>query len=311
MPKYVYGPVPSRRLGRSLGVDLVPAKTCTLDCLYCQLGSCARTTTERRQYVDPEEVVREVESVLESSARPDYVTLSGSGEPTLNTAFGRVARMLKERTDVPVALVTNATLLHLPEVRADCAVLDVILPSLDAGDEETFRRMNRPHPDVTFEKVLEGLEALRREVDVEMWLEVFIIEGVNTGDKQVENIKRAVDRINPDRIQLNTAVRPPAEADVRPATRETMEKIRSILGPRCEIIAEVAPVEEDEQGGGAEEQVMEMLRRRPCTADDVASGLSMPKCEAIKYLERLRRAGRVSGRKDDGGPTYYRVADEG
>ncbi|MHC4592376.1 MAG: radical SAM protein, partial [Planctomycetota bacterium] len=167
---YTYGPVASRRLGRSLGVDLVPLKTCTFNCIYCQLGPTAHTTIERADYTPVAEVVSEVREHLAEGVTPDYITLGGSGEPTLHRSFGEVAAQIREGTDVPIALLTNGSLLHLPEVREACTAIDLVLPSLDAGDEETFRRINRPQPTITLAQVVAGLTALRREFQGEIWL---------------------------------------------------------------------------------------------------------------------------------------------
>ena len=307
MSNYVYGPVVSRRLGRSLGIDLVPSKTCTLNCVYCQLGASAEPTMERRAYVNPDEVCAEVREALQSGADPDYLTLSGSGEPTLNSRFGEVARRLQALGNTPVALVTNGTLLHLEEVRRNCSAIDLVLPSLDAGDEETFRRLNRPHPTVRVEDIVDGLCRVREEQDVRMWLEIFVVPGVNSGDEQVEALARAVERIGPDRVQLNTAVRPPTEESVRPASRELLERVRDKIGPQCEIIV---PADSMGRSGGspAVEEILSMLRRRPCTPEDVAAGLSMSVEEVRGELERLRRVGRVKV-SQDGPPNYYRAAD--
>jgi wyosine [tRNA(Phe)-imidazoG37] synthetase (radical SAM superfamily) len=249
-----------------------------------------------------------VREALAGGAEPDYLTLSGSGEPTLNSRFGEVAERLKELSGIPVALVTNSTLLHLPEVRTDFGSIDLVLPSLDAGDEETFRRLNRPHGDVRLADVVEGLRRLREERSALMWLEVFVVPGVNTGEEQVEALVEAVKRIDPHRVQLNTAVRPPAEEGVRAASRETLEWIQGKMGPQCEIIVPADAMGRGRGEEGSEEDILGMLRRRPCTVDEVAAGLSMDEEEALAELEALRRAGRVEASRE-GDTTYYRAAD--
>lgn len=305
--KYTYGPVPSRRLGRSLGVDLVPPKTCDLNCVYCQLGPTAQTTVERREYVPVDDVVAEVRLELEGGSAPDYVTLGGSGEPTLHSRFGDIAAGIKQFADVPVALLTNGALFHLPEVRAACAAIDLVLPSLDAGDEETFRRVNRPHPELTLQRLVDGLAALRREFGGQMWLEVFLIEGVNSSDEQVERIGECIERIDPHRVQLNTAVRPPAESEVRAVPHERLEEIREMLGPRAEVIAPGAELELPAGGEARKERVLDMLRRRPCTLQDVAVGLAIHPNEAVKYVQALLEEG-VVRRRQRLYQTYYEAA---
>ena len=310
MGNYTYGPVPSRRLGRSLGVDLVPPKTCDFDCIYCQLGPGDQTTLDRREYAPVEGVVEEVRARLAECARPDYVTLAGSGEPTLHASFGQVAAGIREVTDVPLALLTNSSLLHLPDVRAACGALDLVLPSLDAGDEATFRRINRPHPDLTLEKVVEGLVRLRAEFDGQVWLEVFIIEGVNSDDEQVRRIKNHVERIRPHRVQINTAVRPPAEPAVETPSADRLAEIRDILGSRAEIIAPVGATAMDASGRARKQEVLGLLQRRPCTLRDVAAGLGIAPNEAVKYIRALLDEGQVR-RRQRLYETYYEAAGSG
>ena len=254
------------------------------------------------------EFTREVRAALEGGAHPDYLTLSGSGEPTLHSGLGQIVKRLKDMSDVPVALVTNASLLHRPDVRADCAELNLMLPSLDAGDAKTFRRLNRPHSGIELEDIIRGLCAVRRETEVGMWLEVFVVPGINTGDEQVEALARAVERIGPDRVQLNTAVRPPAEEHIRPASRETLEWMRTRIGPNCEIVAEPEHAECVSTSRRAAEDILSTLRRRPSTAEDVATGLSLDEEEVRRELERLRRAGKV-GRFRQEDTVYYRAEE--
>jgi wyosine [tRNA(Phe)-imidazoG37] synthetase (radical SAM superfamily) len=297
MPEYTYGPVPSRRLGRSLGVDLVPPKTCDLNCIYCQLGRTEHTTLLRAEYAPVDAVVAEVRRRLAGGPRPDYVTLAGSGEPTLHLRFGDVAAGIKAASDVPIALVTNGTLFHLPEVRAACDAIDLILPNLDAGDEETFRRINRPHGELTLETVVDGLAHLRQEFAGQIWLEVFLVEGVNTTDEQVAAIARCVDRIDPHRVQINTAVRPPAEADVRVPSAERLEEVRAMLGPRAEVVVPLRGLPETPGARAERGQVLATLRRRPCTLEDVARGLGIHPAEAAKHLGRLLDEGAIQVRQ--------------
>lgn len=287
MSKYIYGPVPSRRLGRSLGVDLVPMKTCSFNCIYCQLRPTQRTTIERAEYAPVPEMAAEVKARLAEGPPPDYVTLSGSGEPTLHASFGRLAADVRAFTDVPIALLTNGSLFHLPEVRAACPPIDLILPSLDAGDEATFQRINRPHAALMLEQLVGGLESLRREFAGQIWLEVFVVEGANSSDEQVRRIAECAERIAPDRIQINTAVRPPAEPNIGPAPSERLEQICRALGPRAEIIVPRPASEASHDATAKEEQVLALLRRRPCTLDDIAAGLGMHPNEVIKHVRRL------------------------
>jgi len=180
--KYIFGPVPSRRLGRSLGVDLVPYKTCTFDCIYCDLGRTTRKTTSRQSYVPPEEIQGELEfslSVLEK--KPDYITLSGSGEPTLNTNIGEIIQRIKEITSIPIAILTNSSLFSLDEVRSDLSEADLVLPSLDAITPALFEYINRPALSLKIEEIISGLIQFRKQYRGQIWLEVLFCRGVNDG----------------------------------------------------------------------------------------------------------------------------------
>ena len=285
MGQYVYGPVPSRRLGRSLGLDLVPYKTCTYDCIYCQLGKTPSRTVERKAWVPIDEVAEEAIQALDRN--PDYITLSGSGEPTLCTGLDRLIGQIKEATSTPVAVITNGSLLWQKEVREELMEADLVVPSLDAGDEITFRNVNRPHHDISFERMLEGLIALRREFTGEYWLEVFILGGITSSDAEIEKIARCVDRIQPGRIQLNTVTRPPAVGYARPASPQRMAELATRFDPPAEVIADFAGASPDADAATTREEVLEMLRRRPCSVTDVASGLGTHPNEIIKHLDQL------------------------
>ncbi len=168
---YIFGPVPSRRLGRSLGVDLVPFKTCSYDCIYCQLGRTTNQTVERREWVPLDAVLAELRGKLAS--QPDYITLSGSGEPTLYSRLDELIDGIRAMTEVPIAVLTNGSLLWQPEVRSKLLRAHLVIPSLDAGDERTFQAIDRPHGTISFKRMLWGLIDFRREYQGQYWLEVF------------------------------------------------------------------------------------------------------------------------------------------
>jgi wyosine [tRNA(Phe)-imidazoG37] synthetase (radical SAM superfamily) len=201
---YVFGPVPSRRLGRSLGVDVVPFKTCTYDCIYCQLGRTTCKTIERKEWVPLESVLDEVNAKL--STRPDYITLSGSGEPTLFSPLGELIDGIKRMTSVPIALLTNGSLLWQADVRGAVQDVDLLIPSLDAADEGMFRRVNRPHEAVSFDRLIDGLVASREACRGQYWLEVLLLAGYTGTEGEVNKLAQYASRIKPDRIQLNTDV---------------------------------------------------------------------------------------------------------
>jgi wyosine [tRNA(Phe)-imidazoG37] synthetase (radical SAM superfamily) len=310
--KYLYGPVPSRRLGLSLGVDIMPLKVCTLDCVYCQLGKSGRKTVNRKEYVSIDAVLGQLKSRLAEPLEAEHVTVGGSGEPTLHSGLGELVGGIKELTTVPAAIITNGTLLYRPDVRADCARADVVLPSLDAGDEETFRKINRPHADISIEKLIAGLCAFREEFAGQIWLEIFLVESVNTADEQIDNIKKAIEAIRPDKVQLNTAVRPTAEREIKSLSYDKLQAIAVQLGREAEVIAEFSSGA-DRHVQAANDQspisieknhktqsLLAMLKRRPCSISDICSALGISPDQARKDVGELKRRGAVSCSDKDG-----------
>ena len=228
--RYLYGPVPSRRLGRSLGIDLVPHKICTYNCIYCQIGETTDKTLVRKEYAPVREILEEVRSFLkEEPSALDHLSLSGSGEPTLHSKIRLVIEGMKTITSVPVAVITNGSLLFEEEVRRDLLHADVVLPSLDAGSQEVFDRVNRPLSELSIEKVIEGLVDFRKVYKGQIWLEILFCKGVNDGEEELLKMRKAVDRIQADRIHLNSVVRPPPQKWVLPVGEAEMEKIKEFL----------------------------------------------------------------------------------
>jgi len=306
MGSYVFGPVPSRRLGRSLGVDLVPFKTCTFDCIYCQLGRTTCKTTRRSEWVPLEAVLRDVEANLDKA--PDFITLSGSGEPTLYSRLKELIGGIKERTAIPVAVLTNGSLLWMPEVRAGLLAADLVAPSLDAGDERLFRHVNRPHNDIAFDRLVEGLLGFREEYAGKYWLEVFLLGGITAIPAEVEKIARIVRRIDPDRVQINTVARPPAEEYAFAVNRAELQELAAALGNRAEVIADYPPSHLRADFAGRGEDILALLRRRPCTLDDIAEGLGLHRNEVVKYVNALVADG-VLKERFRGGMLYYAVSE--
>jgi wyosine [tRNA(Phe)-imidazoG37] synthetase (radical SAM superfamily) len=311
--KYLYGPVPSRRLGRSYGIDIVPSKVCTLDCIYCQLGKTIETTVERRNYVLVEPILAELREALAEGSETDFITIAGSGEPTLNSRLAEIIDGIKKVTNIPIAILTNGTLLCRQDVRADCAKADVVMPSLDAGDEQTFQKMNRPHRDISVENVISGLCAFREEFAGQIWLEVFFVEAINTGAGQIAKIKDAIERISPDKVQLNTAVRPTADPNIMRLGAEKLQDIAARLGPNCEVVADFSPARDKLTISRAQhalgphfavsrqmEALLSMLKRRPCSLNDICAGLGISRNEASEYISDLQRRGVIHSEKKDG-----------
>jgi wyosine [tRNA(Phe)-imidazoG37] synthetase (radical SAM superfamily) len=238
--KYIYGPIKSRRLGLSLGLSLSFDKICNLDCVYCQWGSVGKTVSERKEYVKADEIIQELKSWMQKHPKEagelEFVTLSGLGEPTLNTCMGELIDQVKNITGLKIAVITNSTLLGDPEVRKGLLKVDLIVPSLDAVDPEMFKQIDRPNAGVKLNEIIEGLVALRKEFRGLIWLEVMLVAGINDGLKHIEELKKAILRINPDKIQLNSPVRYTAEKNIFPVEKAKLEKIKEILGGKAEII---------------------------------------------------------------------------
>lgn len=304
--KYLFGPVPSRRFGRSLGVDLTPYKTCSLDCVFCQLGRTTHKTVERRDYVDMEEVLHELEEWLKTDGQADYITLSGSGEPTLHERFGEVLALIREKSDIPSLLLTNGTLLHLPEVRKAAALASVVKVSLSAWDQASFGWVNRPHAELRFEDLISGEKAFRREYAGQLWMEVFLVSGMNAMPGDVSSIAALAEEIGPDRIQLNTAIRPAAEDFAVPVSKERMVELTDLFHPKAEIIVEFSN-QKDLKLRANKESVLAMLQRRPCTADQIADGFGMHLNEVSKYLGNLLNTHQIRTERK-GGTVYYAAA---
>jgi wyosine [tRNA(Phe)-imidazoG37] synthetase (radical SAM superfamily) len=298
--KYLYGPVPSRRLGRSLGVDIVPFKLCTLDCVYCQLGRTTKKTLRRSDFVPVEAVLAELKDKSAEGLEADFISISGSGEPTLNSNLCEIINGIKKITDIPVAILTNGTLLYRKAVRADCAKADVVLPSLDAGDEQTFQKINRPHSGLSLEKLISGLCAFRKEFTGQIWLEVFLIDGFNTDNEQIDKIKNAINRIRPDKVQLNTAIRPTVELGIKSLNVEKLHTIAKKLGEKCEVIADFSPAQHSSHFRGKAEDLLSMLKRRPCSLSDICAILGISRNEALKYITLLQQQGVLDSEQKEG-----------
>lgn len=291
--QHVYGPVPSRRLGSSLGVDLVQPKTCNFDCVYCQLGRTCSKVDRRAPYVPSGPVLEQVQEALQGKAKPDFVTVAGTGEPTLNSNLEEILRGIKALTEVPVAVLTNGSLLWDDDVARACRWADLVLPSLDAGDQVTFERVNRPAGGLQLRDIVDGIRAFRQSFDGAVWLEVMLVDGFNTERDELEKIAAEVKVIEPDMLQINTVTRPPAQSGIEAASPKTLEELKSLVGPRAQTLDQARP---DKKGLGllaSRVRVVALLERRPCTLEDVSSSMGISPVEASKILSILVEEGTV------------------
>ena len=289
--EYIFGPVPSRRLGVSLGVDLVKKKTCNLDCVYCECGRTEESTNDRKSYVDKNKVLAEIKDYIESGNYLDYITFSGWGEPTLNSDIGYILNEIKKITNIKTAVITNGTLLWVKEVRDALMFADVVMPSLDAVSKEVFDKINRPHKDLEINKIVEGLIEFSLEYKGEIKLEIFIIEGINTEKKEIERFKEVIKKINPTVVQLNSLDRPAPEEWVKKAEPDILEKIKKELNyQNIEIISKYKSRENIKNYNlSSEELILNMIDKRPCTIGDISEVTGMSKEEVNKYIDILEK----------------------
>lgn len=305
--KYIFGPVPSRRLGVSAGIDLVIPKTCTLDCVYCECGHTTNLTLSREEYVPTDEVIVELNDYLSSSPELDYLTFSGAGEPTLHSNIGQIINFIKGNyPQYRTALLTNGTLFYRDKLIEEVSSIDLIIPSLDAVSDKVFQKINRPCNYLKSDKIIEGLIKLRKNYQGEIWLEIFIIPGLNDTESELKLFKNTIKKIKPDRIQLNTLDRPGTEEWVRSASQEKISKIASYLGEGTEAILNFRSRKQVKSfDENIKENIIETLKRRPCTDQDLSHILNLHKNEINKYIQVLLENDKIESKQEERGNFYY------
>ena len=307
--KHLFGPVLSRRLGLSLCVDLIKHKTCCFNCVYCECGATTELTLERMEYVALYQVIDELKDFLSRKPQLDYITFSGSGEPLLNKGIGGVTKFIRQNfPGYKIALTTNSALLALPEVRQEVLSLDLILPSLDAVSREVFDRVNRPIAGMNPLDILSGLVHLRDEFKGKIWLEIFIVPGVNDTMQELDLLSKAAERIGPDKVQINFLDRPGTETWVRPLRAQEIEKI---LGYFRRIKVEVIPQRATTRKAALFDdnvvhRIVALIQRRPCKAEDIAVSIGLNLHDLNKFLDALVESGRVEFVTEERG-VYFRA----
>ena len=285
---YIYGPVPSWRLGRSLGVDIIPFKTCSFNCIYCETGRTTNLTIERKEYVSKAPVIEELKAFLSKRKNIDYITFSGSGEPTLNSKIGEMISEVKKLTDIPVAIVTNSSLLNRKEVRRELREADVVLPSLDVVSQSLFESLNRPHPSLKIKEIIEGLIEFRKEFKNEIWLEILLVRGINDSPEEIRKLAKVIKKIRPDKVQLNTVLRPPAEEEVFALSQKELCSLQRQLPGKVEVVRRFRKVSKGEHIEKLETDIKNLLKRRPCTLSDISHALRVNPKEVMKNLTILK-----------------------
>lgn len=294
--KYLFGPVPSRRLGMSLGIDLIPKKVCSLDCVYCEVAGTTKLTIDRKEYVLFDKVIAEIDDYMLKSPKPDYFTFSGSGEPTLNTRFGDVLNYIKSNYPlVKIAVLTNGTLLNDTQVRYEMMKADLVMPSLDAATSYNFEKINRPAEGIEIESYIDGIAQFSKEFKGILNLEILFLQDYNHSEEELLKLKEAIVKINPDNVQLNTLDRPGVLNDIEPLNGIQLQGIVDFWNlPNVEIIAKTAERKDImEYMADKESAILQTIKRRPCTLDDLSQLLGLKESEVKKYLDMLDAKGKI------------------
>ncbi len=304
--RHLFGPVLSRRLGLSLGVELVPEKTCSYDCVFCQIGRTPCTTLERARFVPEDEVLADFSAWLAGGGKADHITLAGAGEPTLHAGFGDILDGLRARSAIPTVLMSNGSLFYVPEVRAASAKADIVKVSLSGWDEASWRQVNRPDSSLRFDRVLEGIRAFARDYRGTLWVEVFLVRGINDRPEQVARIAALVNPLKPACVHLNTVVRPPAEPEARSVAEDAMRELAALFHPPAET-----PVSDRSRSvsAGAGGGLLETVTRHPSTLAQLVESLHGDPGSLLKELEALEKAGRVESVMTEGAVYYRRRRD--
>jgi wyosine [tRNA(Phe)-imidazoG37] synthetase (radical SAM superfamily) len=304
--KYTFGPVPSRRLGLSLGVDIIPKKMCTLDCVYCEVGVTDKRGLARKEYFPAEEILSEVKEVIKEYPDLDHITISGSGEPTLNSRIGDIIRGIKQMTNVPVAVLTNGTLLDDPVVRRDLMDADVVSPSLDAISPGVFEKINRPNPKLRINNIIEGIRKFRQEYRGRIWMEILFVGGINDQDDEVQKMRQIIDEIKPEKVHINTVIRPPAYSNAKPTSEKRLKEIQKILGERSEIIGIFKETHRTQERNTDGQAILGLLKRRAMTLDQMIVSLDMKKEEIVESLDQLLQ-GKFIKKYNYNGEEYFQA----
>lgn len=289
--RYIYGPVPSRRLGRSLGIDIIPHKVCSYDCVYCQLGNTMDKTINRKAFYKPSLILDELKEFLKQNIEVDFITFSGSGEPTLNSDIGEMISQVKFISDIPTVVLTNGSLLWDENVRYELKEADIVVPSMDAVFGEVFEMINRPDERLEISEVLDGLRKFSESFQGKIYLEMMFVKGINDGESEINRMKEFIKKLRVNKIQLNTVIRPPCEKNSKPLNKEEMGNIKEMFrgGVPVETIAHFSAKIKTVYNIDVEKEVINLLKRRPCKLKEMSVSLGIHPNELIKYVTELER----------------------
>jgi wyosine [tRNA(Phe)-imidazoG37] synthetase (radical SAM superfamily) len=298
MDMFVFGPVPSRRLGFSLGVDIIPHKYCNFDCIYCQIGKTTHKNATRKMFFEVEEVVKEIINTIQYTEKVDFVTFSGSGEPTLNENLGAMIKEVKKSVNTPIAVITNSSSLWI----------DVVLPSLDAASNEVFKSINRPQANLELTLIIEGIRSFKKNYKGRIWLEIMLIKGMNDTPDELQKLRFIANDLKVDKIHLNTVTRPPSENNAGPLNREELEKIRDFFGNQCEIISPFKRNNIHKEREGWTRTLVDILKRRSLTIQDIIGITGASSFRIKEELDKMVKKGSVKAYRL-GNDIYYTDVD--
>lgn len=290
--KYIYGPVPSRRLGISLGISPIPKKTCNYSCIYCQLGRTDHLTNTRKMFFSVEEILAEFDKFLKSEVKFDVVTIVGEGEPTLYLGLGELISEIKKRTDKPVAVITNGALFYDPDLRAELYDADIVMPTLDAYDEESFKKISRPYGTIHFDMVNDGLKAFSEEYRGQLWIGIMLVAGINDDDESLRKFSEILKRLKYDRLHINTPVRPPTESYAKAIDHKKMNHAVDVLGGTSIELLESEGFHSEIKDNY--EAIMSIIKRHPMNQFEIEGFLNSRGCTDISgILDELKKDSKV------------------
>ena len=293
---YVFGPVPSRRLGRSLGIDVIPPKTCSFDCIFCESGPTTRLSVRRDNFAEPSEILEELSTFFRLHPNAaDVLTLSSAGEPTLYSGIGKLIGAVKDAYPrFPLIVLTNGSLLWDPEVRRSLLKADRVVPSLNSVTPSVFRKINRPHPSLEPGQIIDGLRTFRAEYKGRLHIEIVLVSGVNNHPEELSELARAIEPIRPDKVELNTVVRPPAYSGTLGLTKARMAWAASFFSSlNTETIGIFEGEAQDCSAREIETRIIETVERRPCTIAELAASLGVAEKTVELESARLRDQGKL------------------
>lgn len=291
-----------------MGVDIIPRKYCNFDCIYCQIGKTTHKNVTRKKFFEVEEVVKEIVDTIQFAEKVDFVTFSGSGEPTLNENLGAMIKEVKKSVNTPIAVITNSSSLGIEEVRNDLFNADVVLPSLDAASDEVFKSINRPQANLELTFIIEGIKSLKKDYKGRIWLEIMLIKGVNDTPDELQKLRFILNDLKVDKIHLNTVTRPPSEKNAGPLNRKELEKIKIFFGDNCEIVSSFEKNGVHKEQEGWARTLVDILKRRSLTIQDIIRITGTSSFRIHEELDAMEKKGSIKAYRL-GNDIYYTAVD--